>query len=125
VASPTCHDILKRYTANWANIVAAMLGDLEDPHVVVDLRRRSPLTYAGQISAPLLVVQGANDPRVPRAEADQIVEAARDNGADVRYEVFEDEGHGFTNRENDIRAHSIIAEFLTKYLSDESRSTSS
>jgi dipeptidyl aminopeptidase/acylaminoacyl peptidase len=102
--------------ANWANIVAAMFGDLDDPDVVADLRRRSPLTYAGQISAPLLVVQGANDPRVPRAEADQIVKAARDNGADVRYEVFEDEGHGFTNRENDIKAHSIIVEFLAKYL---------
>jgi dipeptidyl aminopeptidase/acylaminoacyl peptidase len=102
--------------ANWSNIVGVMFGDLDDPDVVADLRRRSPLTYAGQISAPLLVMQGANDPRVPRAEADQIVKAARDNGADVRYEVFDDEGHGFTNRENDIKANSIIAEFLTKYL---------
>lgn len=59
-----------------------------------DLRRRSPLTYAGQISAPLLVVQGANDPRVPRAEADQIVKAARDNGTEVEYLLFENEGHG-------------------------------
>jgi dipeptidyl aminopeptidase/acylaminoacyl peptidase len=102
--------------ADWANIVAAMFGDLDDPETVADLRRRSPLTYAGQISAPLLVVQGANDPRVPRAEADQIVKAARDNGADVRYEVFDGEGHGFTNRENDIKAHTIIAEFLAEYL---------
>jgi dipeptidyl aminopeptidase/acylaminoacyl peptidase len=102
--------------ADWANIVAAMFGDLDDPVTVAELERRSPLTYAGQISAPLLVVQGANDPRVPRAEADQIVKAARENGADVRYEVFDGEGHGFTTRENDIKAHSIITEFLTKYL---------
>ena len=105
--------------ADWANIVAVMFGDLGDPDVVADLERRSPLTYAGQISAPLLVVQGANDPRVPRAEADQIVKAARENGAEVRYEVFEDEGHGFTNRENDIKAHTVIVEFLASYLCDE------
>jgi dipeptidyl aminopeptidase/acylaminoacyl peptidase len=101
---------------DWASIVAVMFGDLGDPGTVAELRRRSPLTYAGQISAPLLVLQGANDPRVPRAEADQIVTAARDNGADVRYEVFENEGHGFTSRENDIKAHSVIAEFLAKCL---------
>jgi dipeptidyl aminopeptidase/acylaminoacyl peptidase len=95
----------------------AMFGDLDDPGTVAELKRRSPLTYAGQISAPLLVVQGANDPRVPRAEADQIVDAARDNGADVRYELFEDEGHGFTSRANDIKAHDAIVEFLTSYLS--------
>jgi dipeptidyl aminopeptidase/acylaminoacyl peptidase len=103
--------------ADWANIVVAMFGDLDDPGTVAELKRRSPLTYAGQISAPLLVVQGANDPRVPRAEADQIVDAARDNGADVRYELFEDEGHGFTSRANDIKAHDAIVEFLTSYLS--------
>jgi dipeptidyl aminopeptidase/acylaminoacyl peptidase len=101
---------------DWANIVAAMFGDLDDPDIIADLRRRSPLTYADQITAPLLVLQGANDPRVPRAEADQIVKAARDNGADVRYEVFEDEGHGFTSRENNIKAHDIITDFLTKHL---------
>jgi dipeptidyl aminopeptidase/acylaminoacyl peptidase len=102
--------------ANWANIVAVMFGDLDDPDVVEDLRQRSPLTYAGQISAPLLVVQGANDPRVPRAEADQIVKAARDNGAEVEYLLFENEGHGFTSRVNDIEAHGAIVEFFIKFL---------
>jgi len=102
--------------ANWPNIVAVMFGDLDDPDVVEDLRQRSPLTYAGQISAPLLVVQGANDPRVPRAEADQIVKAARDNGAEVEYLLFENEGHGFTSRVNDIEAHGAIVEFFIKFL---------
>ena len=98
--------------ADWANIVAAMFGDQGDPNTVADLRRRSPLTYAGQISAPLLVVQGTNDPRVPKAEADQIVKAAQENGAAVEYLLFKDEGHGFTNRDNDIKANSTVAEFL-------------
>jgi dipeptidyl aminopeptidase/acylaminoacyl peptidase len=100
----------------WASTVAAHFGDLNDPDNVEELRRRSPLTYAGQVSAPLLVIQGATDPRVPQAEADQIVTAARDAGADVRYEVFADEGHGFTSRDNDAKAHTLITEFLAARL---------
>lgn len=101
---------------SWAGTVAAHFGDPSDPAVVEDLRRRSPLTHAGQIAAPLLVIQGANDPRTPRAESDQIIEAARANGADVEYIVFGDEGHGFTARDNDIRAHDAITSFLVKRL---------
>lgn len=101
---------------SWAGTVAAHFGDLSDPAVIDDLRRRSPLTYAGQIAAPLLVVQGANDPRTPQAESDQIIEAARANGAEVEYIVFGDEGHGFTARENDIRAHDAVTSFLVKHL---------
>jgi dipeptidyl aminopeptidase/acylaminoacyl peptidase len=101
---------------DWAGAVAAMFGDVGDPEDVRDLRRRSPLSYASQISAPLLVIQGATDPRVPQAEADQIVAAARANGADVRYEVFADEGHGFTSRQNHIKAHTVITEFLREHL---------
>jgi dipeptidyl aminopeptidase/acylaminoacyl peptidase len=90
----------------WARTVAAHFGDLDDPRNLDDLRRR----------APLLVIQGANDPRVPQAEADQIVAAARDAGVDVQYEVFGDEGHGFTSRDNDIKARSLIGEFLAAHL---------
>jgi dipeptidyl aminopeptidase/acylaminoacyl peptidase len=96
----------------WAGAVAANFGDLDDPHDVEKLRRRSPLTYAGQVRAPLLVIQGATDPRVPQAEADQIVAAARDAGADVQYEILADEGHGFTSRDNDVKANTLITEFL-------------
>jgi dipeptidyl aminopeptidase/acylaminoacyl peptidase len=101
---------------SWAGTVAAHFGDPNDPATARDLRRRSPLTYADQIAAPLLVIQGANDPRTPRAESDQIIEAARANGADVQYLVFDDEGHGFTARDNDIRAHDAITSFLVKHL---------
>jgi dipeptidyl aminopeptidase/acylaminoacyl peptidase len=101
---------------SWAGTVAAHFGDPSDPAVAEDLRRRSPLTYADQIAAPLLVIQGANDPRTLRAESDQIIEAARANGADVGYIVFGDERHGFTARDNDIRAHDAIASFLVKHL---------
>ncbi len=101
---------------DWAAICAAMFGDLADPADVAELKRRSPLTYAGQISAPLLVVQDVNDPRVPKAEADQIVAAARANGADVQYEVLAGDGRVFSSRDNDIKAHTAITEFLTKHL---------
>jgi dipeptidyl aminopeptidase/acylaminoacyl peptidase len=100
----------------WAATVAAHFGDLDDPHNLDDLRRRSPLTYAGQVSAPLLIIQGATDPRVPQAESDQIVTAAREAGADVQYEIFADEGHGFTSRDNEIKARTLIVEFLTSRL---------
>jgi dipeptidyl aminopeptidase/acylaminoacyl peptidase len=93
-----------------------MFGDPDDPHDGEELRKRSPLSYAHRITAPLLVIQGATDPRVPQAESDQIVQAARGNGADVRYQIFGDEGHGFTSRDNDIKAHTIITDFLAEHL---------
>jgi dipeptidyl aminopeptidase/acylaminoacyl peptidase len=98
----------------WISVVIEMFGDLDKD--ADKLRSRSPLTYASQIKAPLLVVQGANDPRVPKGESDQIVDAARTNGVDVSYLVFDGEGHGFTNRDNDIKAHTTIAEFLIIHL---------
>jgi dipeptidyl aminopeptidase/acylaminoacyl peptidase len=100
---------------SWASFVATVIGNPDTEAGM--LRERSPVTYARQISAPLLVVQGANDPRVPKAEADQIVQAAQSNGVDVTYLVFEDEGHGFTSRENHTKAHMAIGDFLTKNLS--------
>jgi len=101
---------------SWTAMISAMFGDPEDPADTADMHGRSPLTYARQIAAPLLVIQGANDPRVPQAESDQIIDAARANGADARYLVFDDEGHGFTSRGNDIKAHQAIIDFLTAQL---------
>ena len=69
---------------------------------------RSPITYVDQMTAPLFVIQGANDPRVSR-ESDQIVDACAAR-AEVRYDVYEDEGHGFTKRENQLRAQPAAAE---------------
>jgi dipeptidyl aminopeptidase/acylaminoacyl peptidase len=71
------------------------MGDLSTPEGKAQLMRQSPLTHAAKIKTPLLVVQGANDPRVKRAESDQIVVALRDRGYPVEYIVAPDEGHGF------------------------------
>ena len=65
---------------------------------------------------PFLVLQGANDPRVLQVESDEIVEAARDNGVEVEYLLFEDEGHGFAKKENQIAAWEKILVFLDKQL---------
>ena len=99
---------------DWAAMVLEMFGDVNTD--AEDMRRRSPVTYADQITAPLLVIQGANDPRVPKHESDQIVDRVRRNGVEAEYVVFDDEGHGFTNRDNDITAHSAILDFLLKHL---------
>jgi dipeptidyl aminopeptidase/acylaminoacyl peptidase len=99
---------------DWAVMVREMFGDVDTD--AEDMRRRSPVTYADQITAPLLVIQGANDPRVPKHESDQIVDRVRGNGVEVEYVVFDDEGHGFTSRDNDITAHSAILGFLLKHL---------
>jgi dipeptidyl aminopeptidase/acylaminoacyl peptidase len=80
------------------------------------LRSRSPVTYADDIRAPLYVIQGANDPRVPQHESDQIVETLRRRGVPVRYDVYPDEGHGFSKRDNQIRSRSDAADFLIDHL---------
>ncbi len=98
----------------WRRMMAAWVGD---PEADADLlRERSPITYVEQIRAPLLVLQGANDPRVVKAESDQMVETLRGIGGDVEYVVFADEGHGFTKRANLLRAYSLTADFFERHL---------
>jgi dipeptidyl aminopeptidase/acylaminoacyl peptidase len=98
----------------WRSEMADWIGD---PDTEADfLLERSPITYADAITAPLFVIQGANDPRVVKAESDQIVEKLRARGVDVRYDVYEDEGHGFTNRANEVKAIGDTAEFLLAHL---------
>jgi len=80
------------------------------------LRERSPITYIDNVRADLLVVQGANDPRVNKAESDQMVERLRALGRKVEYIVFEDEGHGFTKRSNQLRAMGACGRFLVDHL---------
>ncbi|QDP19330.1 S9 family peptidase [Sphingomonas xanthus] len=75
-------------------------GDERDPTQRAKLEEISPLRRLGEIKAPLFIVQGANDPRVPKSEADQIVKALRDRGQTVWYLVGENEGHGFAKKEN-------------------------
>jgi dipeptidyl aminopeptidase/acylaminoacyl peptidase len=80
------------------------------------LRGASPLFHADRIRAPLLVAQGANDPRVKKAESDQIVEALKARGIDVPYIVKEDEGHGFRNEENRFEFYRAMEGFLGEHL---------
>ncbi|BDE06126.1 peptidase S9 [Vulcanimicrobium alpinum] len=80
------------------------------------LREQSPLFRAGEIRAPLLIGQGANDPRVKIAESDQIVAAMRERKLDVTYIVFDDEGHGFARPENAKRFNAAVEAFLARHL---------
>lgn len=92
----------------------AMIGDpVEDREL---LRAVSPVFHADRIQAPLLVAQGANDPRVKQAESDQIVAALRRRGIDVTYMVKENEGHGFQNEENRFDLYRAMEHFLSAHL---------
>ncbi|MDE2125402.1 MAG: S9 family peptidase [Armatimonadetes bacterium] len=76
----------------------------------------SPVNKAGEIVAPLLIAQGANDPRVKQAESDQIVAAMRGRGREVTYLLFPDEGHGFARPENRLRFYAAVEPFLAAHL---------
>ncbi|MEQ8556970.1 MAG: S9 family peptidase [Henriciella sp.] len=104
----------------WGSFRDALYDEMGDPATDMErLRRISPLFHADQITKPLLVIQGANDPRVLKVESDELVEAARENGATVEYVVFPDEGHGFQKRENRITASEAYVDFLNTYLKGE------
>lgn len=95
-----------------------MYAELGDPATDEErLRRISPLFHGKNIERPLLIVQGANDPRVLQVESDEMVAAARSNGVPVEYVVFPDEGHGFRRRENRITAAEAYLKFLKQHLS--------
>lgn len=79
------------------------------------LTEDSPITYLDGMVKPMLIIQGANDPRVVQAESDQMYEALKEKGRDVEYMVLEDEGHGFSKKENEIKVYRRIAEFLEKH----------
>lgn len=104
----------------WESFKLALYQELGDPATDQErLRRISPLFHAQQIQRPLMVLQGANDPRVLKVESDEIVEAAKANGVPVEYLVFEDEGHGFQNKENRSEAWEAILRFLDRHLAGE------
>ena len=92
------------------------MGDPETPEGKAQLERQSPLNSADKIKTPLLVVQGANDPRVKQAESDQIVVALRERGFPVEYLVAPDEGHGFARPVNNMAMLARTEEFLAKHL---------
>lgn len=104
----------------WGSFRDALYDEMGDPATDKErLTKISPLFHADQITKPMLVIQGANDPRVLQVESDELVEAARANGATVEYVLFPDEGHGFQKRENRIAASEAFVDFLDTYLKGE------
>jgi dipeptidyl aminopeptidase/acylaminoacyl peptidase len=91
-------------------------GSLEEDREF--LEEISPLNHVEKIAAPLMVVHGANDPRVPVGEARQIVEAVDEHGIPVESLIYEDEGHGLSKRPNRIDAYTRIGEFFEEYLGE-------
>jgi dipeptidyl aminopeptidase/acylaminoacyl peptidase len=101
----------------WAAARDSLYAEMGDPAKDGErLRAISPLFHAGNIKKPLLVVQGANDPRVLKIESDEIVAAVKKNNVPVEYVVFPDEGHGFLKQANQIQAQEAYLRFLDKYL---------
>ena len=101
----------------WAAQKDALYDEMGDPAIDKErLERISPLFHAENIVRPMIVLQGANDPRVLQIESDEMVAAVRRNDVHVDYLVFPDEGHGFRNRENEINGYRSIREFLDRYL---------
>jgi len=80
------------------------------------LERISPINHVDKIKAPLMVIQGANDPRVPQSEAEQIVQAIKERNGVVEYLLFPDEGHGISKLPNRIKAYTAIVDFLDRHL---------
>ncbi|KXP00757.1 peptidase [Tsukamurella pseudospumae] len=109
----TLPEIARPYLANnWIRYA----GDPSDPDQLADMLARSPITRVEKIRTPLLVVQGANDPRVVQAESDNLVEALRARGVEVEYMIKADEGHGFVNPENTIDMFRATERFLAEHL---------
>jgi dipeptidyl aminopeptidase/acylaminoacyl peptidase len=82
----------------------------------VRLYNISPLFHADKVKNPVMVLQGANDPRVLQVESDEIVAAVKKNNVPVEYVIFPDEGHGFVKKENEIKGYGAVLTFLDKYL---------
>lgn len=104
----------------WASFRDALYSEMGNPFTAdsVRLYAISPLFHAKNIKNPVMVLQGANDPRVLKVESDEIVAAIKANNVPVEYIVFPDEGHGFLKKDNEIKAYSRILVFLDKYLKE-------
>ena len=97
-------------------LIATRIGDPRTEEGRAFLKKRSPLSYADQIKKPLLISQGANDPRVRKAESDQIVHAMQDANIPVTYLLYTDEGHGFARPENRLSFFAVAEAFLAEHL---------
>ncbi len=110
---------LKNIPPWWEAYRKALYKEMGNPETdSAYLYKISPLFHADKITKPLMVLQGAKDPRVLKVESDEMVEAVKKNGVPVEYVVFEDEGHGFRKTENEIEGYEKILNFLDKYLAE-------
>lgn len=108
---------LQSIPAWWGANRVALYDEMGDPATDAERHRRiSPLFHADRIQRPMLVVQGANDPRVLQVESDELVEAVRANGVPVEYVLFPNEGHGFQRRDNRITAQEAYLAFLNEHV---------
>lgn len=113
---------LKSIPPYWESFRESLYLELGDPFSAdsVRLKQISPLFHTDKVTKPLIVLQGSKDPRVLQVESDEIVAGVRKNNVPVEYVLFEDEGHGFVKKENQIEAYSRILKFLNMYLKKES-----
>ncbi len=118
--------LVESFPPYWAAFSASIhqkFGDPKNPAHATYLHDRSPLYFTHQMKRPLLVVQGDKDPRVKKDQSDRIVEALKKSKVPVHYLVLENEGHGFTKTENNLRALKLTDRFLDRYVFGDTRVT--
>ncbi|MFC3418930.1 S9 family peptidase [Salinicoccus hispanicus] len=98
---------------HWKPIMERWIGDPQKDKERFE--KDSPITYLDTMAKPMLVIQGAKDPRVVKEESDQIVEELRGAGREIDYLVLDDEGHGFSKKKNEIKVYKTMLEFLEKH----------
>lgn len=117
---------LKSIPPHWESFRKALYDEMGDPTTAdsVRLYNISPVFHASNVTKPLMVLQGANDVRVLQVESDDMVAGVRANGVPVEYVIFDDEGHGFRKKENEIEGYGQIKTFLDQYLLGQSTEAS-
>jgi pimeloyl-ACP methyl ester carboxylesterase len=106
----------ERIPETWKPYFKISIGDIDIPEERADLVERSPKTHLHNLSAPMLVIQGRNDPRVVAAESEDLVRQLKEKGKDIELLVFEDEGHDVLKYENRVTCYNAITDFFAKYL---------
>jgi dipeptidyl aminopeptidase/acylaminoacyl peptidase len=109
---------LKNIPPWWESFREALYLEMGDPNTEDSLRLYdiSPVFHGDKVKHPVMVLQGATDPRVLQVESDEMVAAIKKNGVPVEYVLFDDEGHGFVKKENQIEGYGKMLEFLDSYL---------
>ena len=116
----TLLETIPPYWVGFYKDMTAMLGaDINTVEGKESLKSRSPLFFADRVKKPLLIIHGANDPRVKQAEADQFVDALKNNSIPVTYVLYPDEGHGMRKPENNLAMTGLVEQFLHKCLKGE------